>query len=118
MQYACRKTLADSRPRVRGRFAKNDELCEAAQSSSQIHEYYEQTVSFQACYSVLLEITVQITHLFQFQHSIYPYILGMVTFAHFNEIHDSFVSTFHLSIMSYIHRLGYVLGTSTWTSDK
>lgn len=26
MQYACRKTLADSRPRVRGRFAKNDEL--------------------------------------------------------------------------------------------
>lgn len=24
-QYACRKTLADSRPRVRGRFAKNDE---------------------------------------------------------------------------------------------
>lgn len=23
MQYACRKTLADSRPRVRGRFAKN-----------------------------------------------------------------------------------------------
>lgn len=25
MQYACRKTLADSRPRVRGRFAKNDE---------------------------------------------------------------------------------------------
>ncbi|KAF1860621.1 hypothetical protein Lal_00021666 [Lupinus albus] len=26
MQYACRKTLADSRPRVRGRFAKNDEF--------------------------------------------------------------------------------------------
>jgi len=28
LQYACRKTLADSRPRVRGRFAKNmdDEL--------------------------------------------------------------------------------------------
>lgn len=25
-QYACRKTLADSRPRVRGRFAKNDEV--------------------------------------------------------------------------------------------
>lgn len=24
-QYACRKTLADSRPRVRGRFARNDE---------------------------------------------------------------------------------------------
>ncbi|KAF8780545.1 hypothetical protein HU200_001679 [Digitaria exilis] len=38
-----RKTLADSRPRVRGRFAKNDELCEAGQSSSQNHEQYEQT---------------------------------------------------------------------------
>ncbi|KAL7251387.1 hypothetical protein ACSBR1_013263 [Camellia fascicularis] len=28
IKYACRKTLADSRPRVRGRFAKNDEFCE------------------------------------------------------------------------------------------
>ncbi|KAK4421601.1 hypothetical protein Salat_2110700 [Sesamum alatum] len=26
IKYACRKTLADSRPRVRGRFAKNEEL--------------------------------------------------------------------------------------------
>ncbi|KAJ3690073.1 hypothetical protein LUZ61_019237 [Rhynchospora tenuis] len=26
IKYACRKTLADSRPRVRGRFAKNDEF--------------------------------------------------------------------------------------------
>jgi hypothetical protein len=51
MQYACRKTLADSRPRVRGRFAKNDELCEAAQSGSQSHEHYEQTVSFQLNYT-------------------------------------------------------------------
>ncbi|TVU48439.1 hypothetical protein EJB05_08076, partial [Eragrostis curvula] len=42
IQYACRKTLADSRPRVRGRFAKNDELCEAARSSDQHHEHYEQ----------------------------------------------------------------------------
>jgi len=25
IKYACRKTLADSRPRVRGRFAKNDD---------------------------------------------------------------------------------------------
>ena len=25
-QYACRKTLADSRPRIRGRFARNDEI--------------------------------------------------------------------------------------------
>lgn len=53
MQYACRKTLADSRPRVRGRFAKNDELCEAGQSGSQSHEHYEQTVSFQLCYSLI-----------------------------------------------------------------
>ncbi|XP_065859079.1 uncharacterized protein [Euphorbia lathyris] len=28
IKYACRKTLADSRPRVRGRFAKNDEFSE------------------------------------------------------------------------------------------
>lgn len=27
-QYACRKTLADNRPRVRGRFARNDETGE------------------------------------------------------------------------------------------
>ncbi|PKI50094.1 hypothetical protein CRG98_029532 [Punica granatum] len=26
IKYACRKTLADSRPRVRGRFAKNDDF--------------------------------------------------------------------------------------------
>lgn len=28
MQYACRKTLADKRVRVRGRFAKNNEACD------------------------------------------------------------------------------------------
>ncbi|KAK3417209.1 hypothetical protein EUGRSUZ_H02948 [Eucalyptus grandis] len=28
IKYACRKTLADSRPRVRGRFAKNEEFGE------------------------------------------------------------------------------------------
>ncbi|XP_062209829.1 uncharacterized protein LOC133911553 isoform X2 [Phragmites australis] len=43
IKYACRKTLADSRPRVHGRFAKNDELCEATRSSSQNQEHYEQT---------------------------------------------------------------------------
>ncbi|CAL0332262.1 unnamed protein product [Lupinus luteus] len=26
IKYACRKTLADSRPRIRGRFAKNEEI--------------------------------------------------------------------------------------------
>ncbi|GAA0176510.1 hypothetical protein LIER_29487 [Lithospermum erythrorhizon] len=35
---ACRKTLADSRPRVRGRFAKNDELMEAARAALMQHE--------------------------------------------------------------------------------
>ncbi|CAL9223956.1 unnamed protein product [Arabidopsis halleri] len=28
IKYACRKTLADSRPRIRGRFARNDEVLE------------------------------------------------------------------------------------------
>ncbi|XP_019087694.1 PREDICTED: two-component response regulator-like APRR1 [Camelina sativa] len=28
IKYACRKTLADSRPRIRGRFARNDEVVE------------------------------------------------------------------------------------------
>ena len=30
-QYACRKTLADSRPRIRGRFARNEEIEKNAQ---------------------------------------------------------------------------------------
>ena len=38
MQYACRKTLADSRPRVRGRFAKNDDFGEAPRASGGHHE--------------------------------------------------------------------------------
>ncbi|XP_062173167.1 zinc finger protein CONSTANS-LIKE 9 isoform X2 [Alnus glutinosa] len=33
IKYACRKTLADSRPRIRGRFARNDEI---DQKSSQV----------------------------------------------------------------------------------
>ncbi|WOL06164.1 hypothetical protein Cni_G14896 [Canna indica] len=39
IKYACRKTLADSRPRVRGRFAKNDELGEVTRLSSSSHEF-------------------------------------------------------------------------------
>lgn len=38
LQYACRKTLADSRPRVRGRFAKNDEFGEHHRSTCNTHE--------------------------------------------------------------------------------
>ncbi|KAJ4969398.1 hypothetical protein NE237_016099 [Protea cynaroides] len=38
IKYACRKTLADSRPRVRGRFAKNDEFGEPTRPSCNNHE--------------------------------------------------------------------------------
>ncbi|KAK6161217.1 hypothetical protein DH2020_004598 [Rehmannia glutinosa] len=38
IKYACRKTLADSRPRVRGRFAKNDELGEIGRTNGNNHE--------------------------------------------------------------------------------
>ncbi|XP_057958793.1 uncharacterized protein LOC131151569 [Malania oleifera] len=34
IKYACRKTLADSRPRVRGRFAKNDDFAETPRATS------------------------------------------------------------------------------------
>ncbi|XP_071916219.1 uncharacterized protein [Coffea arabica] len=32
LEYECRKTLADSRPRIRGRFARNDEIEKASQN--------------------------------------------------------------------------------------
>ncbi|PWA71742.1 CCT domain-containing protein [Artemisia annua] len=38
IKYACRKTLADNRPRVRGRFARNDEHEESHKSSYHRHE--------------------------------------------------------------------------------
>ncbi|KAL5712026.1 hypothetical protein ACHQM5_014236 [Ranunculus cassubicifolius] len=38
IKYACRKTLADSRPRVRGRFAKNDDFGEPTRTNSGHHE--------------------------------------------------------------------------------
>nr|XP_023901051.1 zinc finger protein HD1-like isoform X2 [Quercus suber] len=38
IKYACRKTLADSRPRVRGRFAKNDDFGEAHRPACSNHE--------------------------------------------------------------------------------
>ncbi|KAK8935463.1 Zinc finger protein CONSTANS-LIKE 5 [Platanthera zijinensis] len=41
IKYACRKTLADSRPRVRGRFAKNDEFGEAAPRPCSAHREYD-----------------------------------------------------------------------------
>ncbi|OVA18224.1 CCT domain [Macleaya cordata] len=33
IKYACRKTLADSRPRIRGRFARNEEMGESSNNS-------------------------------------------------------------------------------------
>ncbi|KAG0484453.1 hypothetical protein HPP92_008532 [Vanilla planifolia] len=42
IKYACRKTLADSRPRVRGRFAKNDEFSEVAPRPSSANQEYEE----------------------------------------------------------------------------
>ncbi|KAF2314055.1 hypothetical protein GH714_021788 [Hevea brasiliensis] len=38
IKYACRKTLADSRPRVRGRFAKNDDFGETNRAACSNHE--------------------------------------------------------------------------------
>ncbi|KAL1551935.1 zinc finger protein CONSTANS-like isoform X2 [Salvia divinorum] len=39
IKYACRKTLADTRPRVRGRFARNDEAGEIPKAS--MYQRYE-----------------------------------------------------------------------------
>ena len=40
MQYACRKTLADSRPRVKGRFARNGEAdADADEREASDHSY-------------------------------------------------------------------------------
>ncbi|EFJ19353.1 hypothetical protein SELMODRAFT_419178 [Selaginella moellendorffii] len=38
IKYACRKTLADSRPRVRGRFAKNDDVAQHENLKAESHE--------------------------------------------------------------------------------
>ncbi|XP_009776465.1 uncharacterized protein [Nicotiana sylvestris] len=43
IKYACRKTLADSRPRVRGRFARNDEFGEAASKANSYGNHEEET---------------------------------------------------------------------------
>ncbi|XP_022958595.1 zinc finger protein CO3-like [Cucurbita moschata] len=38
IKYACRKTLADNRPRIRGRFARNDEPGDSSKPSSSTRE--------------------------------------------------------------------------------
>ncbi|KAK7243034.1 hypothetical protein RIF29_37818 [Crotalaria pallida] len=45
IKYACRKTLADSRPRVRGRFAKNDDFGETHRPASSNHEEDEEDIN-------------------------------------------------------------------------
>ncbi|KAL1532727.1 zinc finger protein CONSTANS-like isoform X1 [Salvia divinorum] len=39
IKYACRKTLADTRPRIRGRFARNDEAVEIPKASLMYQRY-------------------------------------------------------------------------------
>lgn len=57
MQYACRKTLADSRPRVRGRFAKNDDFGETNRTaSSNPEEEDEEEVTFK-CHHIQSYLT-------------------------------------------------------------
>ncbi|KAM0013613.1 putative transcription factor C2C2-CO-like family [Helianthus debilis subsp. tardiflorus] len=46
IKYACRKSLADSRPRVRGRFAKNDEFGENNRSNGHEEDAAEDVKSF------------------------------------------------------------------------
>ncbi|KAL8556771.1 hypothetical protein ACS0TY_004294 [Phlomoides rotata] len=41
IKYACRKTLADTRPRIRGRFARNDEAGEIPKASTFQSQRYE-----------------------------------------------------------------------------
>jgi hypothetical protein len=53
-QYACRKTLADNRPRVRGRFARNDEPNEIPKAPCLIRD--EDEVDFWVIISLLLLI--------------------------------------------------------------
>lgn len=48
IKYACRKTLADSRPRVRGRFAKNDDYGEPSSRVAHNHEEYDHMAAMKA----------------------------------------------------------------------
>ncbi|KAJ0255179.1 Uncharacterized protein HA466_0099720 [Hirschfeldia incana] len=41
IKYACRKTLADSRPRIRGRFARNDEVVEIPNTEDEDTELWK-----------------------------------------------------------------------------
>ncbi|KAL7247596.1 hypothetical protein ACSBR2_002501 [Camellia fascicularis] len=59
IKYACRKTLADNRPRIRGRFAKNDEIEKNFQNqwshmSMKNDEYYDNWIHFLDSFSANL----------------------------------------------------------------
>ncbi|KAK1435394.1 hypothetical protein QVD17_01156 [Tagetes erecta] len=54
IKYACRKTLADSRPRVRGRFAKNDEFGDNNRSNCS-HEDQDTTEDIKSYHVVVKE---------------------------------------------------------------
>lgn len=45
IKYACRKTLADNRPRVRGRFARSDEMGDSRGSDLPLIDEYEEVTS-------------------------------------------------------------------------
>ncbi|XP_062205693.1 uncharacterized protein LOC133907640 isoform X2 [Phragmites australis] len=70
IKYACRKTLADSRPRVRGRFAKNDEYGEPSRAM-QNHEEYEQIAGVKG--EDMLESDAQQAHLSGMNSYMYNY---------------------------------------------
>ncbi|XP_047319257.1 zinc finger protein CONSTANS-LIKE 14-like [Impatiens glandulifera] len=46
IKYACRKTLADSRIRIRGRFARNDEIEKEDRDEEEEEEYDENWTNF------------------------------------------------------------------------
>ncbi|CAK7335582.1 unnamed protein product [Dovyalis caffra] len=46
IKYACRKTLADNRPRIRGRFARNDETGEIAKAACSTRDEDEEELWF------------------------------------------------------------------------
>lgn len=68
MQYACRKTLADSRPRVRGRFAKNDDFGDTNRTASSNHEEEdeEEVIRFQEHILIIKHIPNRTLSLYSF----------------------------------------------------
>ncbi|XWS16767.1 hypothetical protein CRYUN_Cryun33cG0007400 [Craigia yunnanensis] len=55
IKYACRKTLADRRVRVRGRFARNTELCEEEMVMKKEDDYSPNEKNFYCCDAVQIK---------------------------------------------------------------